>query len=256
MKSGEKSYIIANKIRSKLLLFIDNELKPKPKNPKQKFIKNYLIPEEKITIEYQEIKNDKNFYEFSNKFTLPFKSNINLISIKPNIFSPSTVENTPYKEKSNNFFHQNFTMRNVHQHRTNQDKVKNKIEINIRNKRVINSMNLKNNKFIDFDDNKYCIRSNKKKSSVIFVEKIIKKDENYLENLCKKLKKKKIRKNLSSVRVPKNKKSGTVCIQNKKKLKFGFAFSNRGFKHLFRSVNKKNTENKCLCKLIKNNCKE
>ena len=253
MTRDEKMYINANKIRTKLLLFIDNELKQKHKNPEQKFIKEYHITEEKITIDYKEIKNDIILYSYSNGFFLPSKIKRTFIPIKLNILSPSTVDNTPYEDKIKNFMNQNYNMRNVYQHRTNQEKLKKKLEINVRKKKIINSV--KFNKSIEFDDNKYYIRTKTKKSSVVLVEKTIKKDKNYLKNLCKKLKKPK--KNLSSIRVPKNKsKTKTISIINKKFLEPGLRNSTPGFKHQVCSVNKKNTDNNCLCKLIKDNCKE
>ena len=252
MNRGEKAYIIANRIRSKLLLFIDNELKKKPKHPEQKFIKEYPIPEKIITIDYEEIKNEKIKYKYSNEFILPSKTSRNFISNKPKILSPSTVDDTPYQEKPNNLLHQSNSIRNVFQHKTNQEKSKNKIEIDVRKIKIIKSMKI--NKNIEFDDNKYFIRANKKKSSVFLIEKKIKKDENYLKNLCKRLKK--IRKNLSNIKISKSlKKPNTICIQNKKSMKFG-SINSMNFRNLFCSVNKKNTENKCLCKLIKKNCKE
>ena len=172
-------YSLANKIRTKLLLFIDNEI-----SQKSSIIhKKNLINEELTKLHFEET-----FFEKNNNqiFTIHFTK------------TPSTIEHTPYKPKkpffNENCFCQNFSSRRAFPNRTIEQKIVNCNFIRpVTKNYTTNNSTKNNNNCIIINDNQYFIKTNIKQSSAILIEKKnvekSEKDEKFLKSLCKSFKK-------------------------------------------------------------------
>ena len=171
-------YSLANKIRTKLLLFIDNEISRKSLNSHKKNI----INEEQIEIHFEETYNQKS----DNKICY----SINFSKTPPTLDTSSKIKKTVNNQ---NYFNSNSNTRRDFQRRTMEHKIDNCNPIRIASKNKTTNNITKNNNFILVDDNKYMIKANIKQSRAILIEKkkLVKseKDETYLKNLCRSFKK-------------------------------------------------------------------
>ena len=172
-------YSLANKIRTKLLLFIDNEIiqKSSKTNTKNSF------NEELIELSFEETFSEKT------------KDKICSTIYVPKIDAPS-ISHTPCKTEEI-FINDNYNTPDFNFHHQFHKKViKNKKEKSSFIRSVSNNKNksnFKNNECIVFNDKKYIIRKNIKQSSAFLIQKKkeekFEKDGIFLKNLCRNFKK-------------------------------------------------------------------
>lgn len=200
------SYRKANLIRTKLLLFIDKELiQSKNTKPQKKLIVNQPV-QEKILFTEQNEYNIEEIHYFSNDRGLFNENKITINSDDINKYTTSGTQSTFVRTpRKSQILHQNINFRYNHQHKTNEYKIGNNFSIN----QILNTKKSINSDKVVIKNNEYFVRIKTKNSSTILYKKNIKKDSNYLINLClkfkKEKKKRKTSKKLNIVKISKEK---------------------------------------------------